>query len=824
MPGLLQDTRLAVRTLVASPLVTAVAVLTLAVTIGASTAVFSVVNSLLLRSLPVADPERLVWVSSDYATDHGFRSGAGWTYEMWRGLQERAGFAAGALAWQSQTLALGDAGRADPVNGLYVSGEFFNVLGVHAQAGRLFRPDDDRPGRGTGLAGVISHRLWQRRFNSAQEVVGSEILVNHVPVTVIGVAPPQFTGLEVGKAFDIALPFSAEPVIAGKNAALFKSRQFTLLVMLRLRPGQSMESATQTLRGMQAQIVPSDAPEFAREPFTLVAAAGGASTPASAQQVYRQPLLLMLAGVGLVLVIACVNIANLLLARAIARRGEFSVRQALGASRWRLARGLLVESLLLAGAGSVLGLVLAHWMARAIVALSPVALDPVLDWRVAGFVGAAAIVTLILSGVAPAWRATRVGAVESLRGTQRTLVGGRGRLSDGLVVLQISLAIVTVVAAGLLVRTFTHLTRRPLGFDRDRVLVANVDLSRIPGDASGRIDLSQRLSESVSRAPGVERAAASIWTPLGGGGLVTSLRPVGAAPESKPISMIKNMVSPDWLPVYGTDILEGRDFTAADAATAPPAAIVNQAYVRQFLAGRAAVGEMTPDKRLIVGVAADAVFRSSQRIPGVSSLALREPVAPTMYVPLAQTTREERPPSDSIRISVRSSGSSPATLAQAVGAALHAVDPRVTFEARTLADVVRESLGQERMTAWLAMSFGVVALLLAMLGLYGVTAYAVSRRQAEMGVRMALGATAGDVKRLVLYRAWALLFAGVIAGLAAATWLTRWLSSLLFGVAPVDLPTFLGLSAVLVAVGTIAALVPAHRASRVDPSVALRGE
>ncbi len=819
---MLQDARLAIRTLLASRLLSAVAILTLAVTIGANTAVFSVVNSLLLRSLPVAEPDRLVWVSSDYAAGHGFRSGAGWNYEMWRRLQERAGFVEGALAWQPQGLALADGGQTEPINGIYVSGEFFDVLGVRPHAGRVFTANDDRPGGAAGVVGVISHRLWQRRFGGAP--VGTQLLVNHVPVTVVGIAPPQFTGLEVGKAFDIALPLGTEPAIAGKNAALLRARTYTLLVMLRLRPGQSIESATQTLRGLQTDIVAPDAPGFVKEPFTLVPAAGGTSTPASAQQVYRQPLLIMLAGVALVLVIACVNIANLLLARAIARRGEFSVRQALGASRWRLAQGLIVESLVLALAGSLIGLLFAHWIARAIVALSPAALDPVLDWRVAAFVGTVAIATLLFCGVAPAWRATRVGAVEALRGSQRTVVGGRGRLSDGLVVLQISLAIVTVVAAGLLVRTFTHLASLPLGFDRDRVLVVNVDLSRSAGDPNGRLDLVQRLTDAVGRAPAVERAAASVWTPLSGSGLITGMRPTGAAPDSKPVSVLKNMVSPDWLPVYGTPILEGRDFTTADAATSPPVAIVNRAFVRQFYSDRAALGAMTPDKRLIVGVAADAVFRSSQRIPGVSSLALREPVAPTMYVPLAQTTGEDRPPSESIRLSIRSAGAAPAALAPAAGAALHAIDPRVTFEARALADVVRESLAQERMTAALALSFGVIALLLATLGLYGVTSYAVSRRQTEMGVRMALGATGRDVKRLVLGRAWTLMAVGVVAGLAGATWLTRWLSSLLFGVAPVDLPTFLVLSGVLVAVGTIAALVPAHRASRVDPSIALRGE
>jgi putative ABC transport system permease protein len=822
--GLLQDFRVSIRALLAARLVSLVAMLTLGVAIGANTAVFSVVNSLLLRSLPVSDPDRLMWVSSDFATGHGFKSGAGWNAAMWDALRQRSGFVEGALAWRAERFVIGDAAASEPANGIYASGEFFTTLGVGARPGRVFTARDDGAGGGTGIVAVISHRLWQRRFGGAADVVGTSLLVNNVPVTIIGVTPPAFLGLEVGKPFDLALPLAAEPILAGPSAALFKSRTYLLLVMLRLKSGQPIDAAANTLRGLQSQIVPADAPAFTAEPFTLVPAAGGASSPASAQAVYARPLVIMLAGVGLVLVIACANIANLLLARATARRREFGVRVALGASRWRLARPLLIESFLLAVTGGAVGLLLALWGARAIVALSPLALDLALDWRVAGFVAAMTMATLLLCGLAPASRASRIEPMESMRASRGSADRGRGRLLDGLVVLQISIALVMAVGAGLLVQTFTRLARVPLGFDPDKVLVVHVDAARSPGAAAERVDLHRRLDIAAGGAPGVARSATSIWTPLAGGGLDVGMRPVGAPPDSKPVSVLKNAVSPGWLAVYGTPLKEGRDFTEQDQAGAPRVAIVNEAFVRRFQPEGGAIGRTTPDKLLIVGIAGDAVYRSSRRVPGASSNALREAVPPTMYVPLAQFPIEERPSSDTIRISVRAASGAPAVLAPGVAAAITAVNPLLTVEFRTLAGYVNESLAQERLAAWLAVLFGGVAVLLATLGLYGVTAYAVSRRQSEMGVRMALGATPGEVIRVVLRRALTLVAAGIALGLASATALTRWLASLLFGVTPLDPATFIGLSSALAAIGTLAALVPARKAARVELSAALRAE
>lgn len=824
--GLAQDVRLSVRALLGSRLVSIVAVLTLALAVGANTAVFSLVNSLLLRPLPVADPDRLVSVSSDYAISHGFTAGAGWNYAMWDELRQRLDLFAGVLAWHGRRFTLGRSGETEPVNGLYASGEFFTTLGVRALHGRVFSADDDRRGGGSaGPVAVISHRLWQRRFGGGPNVVGTPLVVDGVPVTIIGVAPQTFLGLEVGQAFDVAVPIAAEPVIRGRDAAIFQPRNFLLLVMLRLKDGQSLQSATTTIRSLQPHIVPSSAPSFVQEPFRLVPAAGDASGPGAPQRIYKQPLLTMLAGVALVLLIACVNLANLLLARAAARQRDLSVRLALGASRWRLARPVMIESLVLAVTGALGGLALARWGASAMAALSSVVLDLSLDWRVGLFTTTIAMVTLLLVGLAPAVRATRGAPASALKGGGRSAAGGGpGRLSNALVVLQIALALVLVIAAGLLVRTFERLATLPLGFDADRVVVVNVDTARAEGDAARRLPLYERLAEAVAAVPGVERAAGSSWTPLSGEGVVFGIDVPGAPAGSEKVNVLANFVTPGWFSVYGTPLKEGRDVTDGDTAAAPRIVVVNEAFVRRFLPAGHAIGATTIDRQTIVGVVGDAVSRSAQQIPGVTSLALREPVPPTMYVPLAQASHWDRPPSTAIRISVRSRVDAPVTLAPSVGAALMAIDANLAFTFRPLAAYVSTALAQERMLAALSACFGALSLLLATLGLYGVMSYAVSLRHAEIGLRMALGATRSGVVRMILGRALSLIGLGILLGVGAAAMLTRWLSSMLFAVTPLDGATFIGLSLMLAAVGTIAALVPARRASRVDPNTALRGD
>jgi predicted permease len=814
--GLALDVRLAARAIVNARSVSVPAIASLALAIGATISVFSVVNALLLRPLPVAAPDRLVTVTSQLAIDNGFRGGAGWSLGMWEALRERSAPFDGILAWAPARFAIGAAGDTEPVDGCFASGEFFAALGIRPRLGRLFTPDDDRAG---APVAVISHRLWQRRFAGSPDAVGAPLTIDGARVTVIGVTPRPFLGLEVGRPFDVAVPIGAETAIRGAGATLRSARNYTLLIMLRLKPGQARESATRVLRDLQADIVPAGAPSFVKEPFVAIGA--DPSGPASPRRVFRLPMLIMLGGVALVLLVACVNVANLLMARAIAQQPDLAVRVALGATRWRVGRPLLIESLLIASAGAAAGLVLAAWGARAIVSLSPAALDLSFDWRVAAFTIAVTLAAAAAFGVAPARRAAAAASAESLKRTAGDSPA-RGRLSDGLVAAQVALALVLVVSAALLVRTFAELASRPLGFDADRVLVVTVTMAPLRIGADGQW-FARQLAEAARAVPGVEHAAASIWTPLSGAGAVHRVNRAGADGRAETVDVLVNFVGPGWFAAYGTPLAAGREFDEQDGPASPAVAIVNDAFVRRFLPEGRAVGT-TYDGALIVGVAGDAVYRTARAVPGVTSLALREPVGPTLYAPLAQLTKWDRPPLRAIRVSVRAARGSPGALARSVGAALTALDPSLRLEFRPLSEDVDASLARERMSASIASVFGTFSLLLAALGIYGVTSYTVSRRAPEIGVRLALGATRGRLTRAIVARAVKPVALGVLLGLAGAAVAGRLVASLLFGVAPLDPATLVLVALALMLVAVAAALIPARRASRMDPWRSLRRE
>jgi putative ABC transport system permease protein len=841
LQGVSQDFRLALRGLFATRVVSAVAVLSLALGIGANTAIFSLANSVLFRTLPVFEPWRLVTVSSEFAINLGYKAGAGWSYRMWERLRERPELFDGALAWSGARLNLNRGGEAQQVTALYVSGEFFGTLGVPALHGRVFKSSDDTRGGGAeGPVAVISYGLWQRRFGGAPNVIGTPIVVEGVPLTIVGVTPRGFLGLEVGQEFDLAVPLGTEPLIRGnRGSGIMQERSYPLIVLLRLKHGQSLQTATATIRGIQAELVPANAPPFVKQPIVLAPAAEGTSLPNAGagglRQRFERPLMTLLAVVAFVLLIACVNIANLLLARATARRHELSVRIALGASRWRLARQLLVESLVLATAGASVGVLFAAWASRALVAqlstsVSRVVLDLSLDWPVAVFTAALTIATAFLFGIAPAFRATRLAAMDALKAQgRRAAGGGTGHLSSALVVVQVALSLVLVVAAGLLVRTFERLAFVPLGFDADRVLVVNVDTTRARTDPASRLAFFDRLARAVAAVPGVARASASTWTPLSGGGALLGVD-VPGTPQATERGVVANFVSSGWFATYGTPFRAGRDIDDRDTATALPVIVVNEAFVRRFFAGRSAVGESVslsgPKKTMtVVGVVGDAVFRSGRMIPGVASLALRDGVPPMIYIPLAQSAGVAPPSfSTTFSLSVRAAGGSPATLAPAVATALTAIDPDVAFTFRPLDDYVDASLSQERMVAALSGFFGLLGLLLGGLGLYGITSYSVALRRTEIGIRLALGAAPGGVMRLVLSRVALLVGAGVVVGAVASLWASKFVAALLFGLDARDPTTFAAAGVVLAVVGGVAGWLPARRASHTDPAIVLRSE
>jgi predicted permease len=821
----MRDVRLAVRALLATPVVSVVAVLSLTLGVGANSAIFSLLNTLVLRELPVHEPERLVTVSSDFALGHGFRNGIGWSYDMWRRFEQQPSSFDSGFAWTWAGFNLAAGGPEERVRGMIASGAFFTTLGVSALAGRTFTPADDVRGGGPqGPVAVISYALWQRRFGGAASVIGSNLSIDHVPFTIIGVTPPEFFGIEIGESLDVVVPLGTDRLLKGPRTLLDNPGALLLTVMLRLRPDQSLASATSAIRAMQPQILgsdPSRLPQFLKEAYVLVPAGTGSTDKTQLRQRYEHPLLVMTAVVGLVLLIACVNIANLLLARAASRRHEFSVRLALGASRVRLARQLFVESFLLAAIGAVAGLIAGMVGSRLLVSQlspsgDPMVLTLALDGRVIGFTAAVAAMTAVGFGTVPAFRATRIAPIDAMKGARAASALGRAGVSRGLVVVQVALSLVLLCAAGLFLETFRRLSDVPIGFDADRVLVATVDTSRVSAAPEDRDRFAAGLIAAAATAPSVAHAAASLATPGPGGGanLMTDARGRAVNVGRR---ILMNAVTPGWFSTYGVRMRAGRDFADTDTATGPPVAIVNETFARAFSPGRSVLGEELDDtstnkKRTIVGFVDDVVYGSR-----------RDEAGPQAYVPFAQAAGLGPPSARTLlQISVRTAGGTMPPIIRGVTGAIGGVDPRLSFGFRVVGDSERASLAQERLIAWLSGFFAMLAALLAALGLYGVTAYGVSRRETEIGVRLALGGSAGSIVRLVLSRTATLVVVGALVGVVASLWLSRFVAALVYGLEPRD-PVIISLSvAVLAVVAGMAAWLPARRAARINPAELLR--
>jgi putative ABC transport system permease protein len=827
------DLRLALRSLVSTPVVSIVAALSLALGIGANTAIFSLVNSLVLRSLPVKEPRQLAIVTDGTVMSNGIGRRS-WTNPIWEQMRSHRDLYDGLFAWSNQRFNLAAGGETQYVEGVWASGGMFDTLGVPTVLGRTFtNADDVRGGGPDGAVAVISYGFWQRRYGGAANAIGQRLDLDRVAFTIVGVTGPDFFGPEVGRAFDVAVPIGTEPLFRGKESWLDRRSTWWLTVMARSKPGRTIEMDTAALRGVQPQIrdatIPPDWPvkdvaRYLTEPLTLVRAGAGNS---ALQRGYERPLVTLLAVVGLVLLIACANIANLLLARATARRHEWSVRVALGASRWRLARQLLCESLVLALGGAVAGIAIASWASRLLVAqlstqTNPVFLDLSLDWRVLAFTSAVAMTAALLFGTAPALRAAGAAPSDALKEHGRgSSSGSHVDLAGGLVVTQVALSLILVVAASLFMRTFGSLTNLHLGFDRDRVLLVTVNAQQTEIAPASRVNTYERVRGHVLEVPGVASAAVSFVTPVSGSVWDNRVDVSGSVdlPERERQSNF-NAITSGWFSTFGTPVITGRDVEDRDRKGAPPVVIVNQAFARRFLNGANPIGHtvtigsggpFSEAPREIVGLVADAVYRS-----------LREPVPPTMYIPLAQYNDSRFPAPASVSISVRSASGSPALLTRSIAAAVASVNPDIALTFRLLADQVDASLTQERLVAILAGFFGALALLLAGLGLYGVTSYAVSRRRIEIGIRMALGAAPGGVVRLVLSRVTLLVAIGVILGAGVSVWASQFVATLLYGLEPRDPATLIGSAVVLAAVGGLAGWLPARRASRLDPAEVLR--
>lgn len=823
-----RDLRIAVRSLRATPIVTAVAILSLALAIGANTAIFSILNGLVLRTLPVREPERLVLVS-----DVPTRPRA-WSYPLWEQIRQRPELFDGSAAWSAFRFNLASGGETQFIDGVYTSGTFFDTLGVRAVLGRTFSEADDQRGGGPdGPVAVIGYSFWQRHFGGAADVIGRSLRVEGVPFTIVGVTPPEFFGTEVGRTFDVVVPIGAEPLIRGAGSFLDQAGSTWLRIIARLKPGQSVDAATVGLRGVQAQIRAATMGElvtlgdkgvierYLKRPFTVFPAPNGHSELRGS---YERPLVAIMVVVTLVLLIACVNIVNLLLARAIAKRHELSVRLALGASRWQLVRQLLAESLVLSSAGAALGLTIAAWSSRLLVRQlstpgNQVFLDLSIDARILGFTVLVSAVTTLLFGTLPAFRTSSVAPGDALKDHGRGASSHRRRgLAGWLIVAQVALSVVLVVAAGLFIRSLARLTGRQLGFQADQVLVVTIDSPRAIVDRAERIHLYEGVLDRVREVPNVADAAISLVTPFGSAGFTPPVKMEGVESPSPLLEVWGNLVSPGWFRTYGTPVIAGRDFTNRDRSGAPRVAIVNEALARRFFDGRAlgrtialfpnSAMKMPPME--IVGIVADAV----------GDLHAPEPL--NWYVPIDQFDPPRFPDDRTFRLSVRSRTGLPALLTNGVAAAVASVDPRLSLTFLPLSDQVRVSVTRERVTALLAGSFGALALLLAGLGLYGVTAYGVSQRRIEIGIRMALGAPPSGVVRIVLARISRLVGVGVLVGVGASLWASRFVTPLIYGLEPRDPVTLIGAVLVLAVIAGLAAWLPARRAVGIDPAAVLR--
>ncbi len=818
--------RTAYRSLRATPLVTAAALLSLALGIGANTAIFSIIDALLLKPLPVAHADRIAVMQSALPDGGARRS---WTNPIWEEIRARQENWDGAFAAGFNRFNGNAGGEVDPIDGAFVSGRYFDVLGVQPRLGRGFTPDDDR--RGGGLHGpvvVISHRFWQRRFSSDPAVIGKTLQLSNVTYTVVGVAPPGFLGHNVGVGMDVWVPLGTEPLVRGPDSSLDRRSTWWLNVFVRRRADQSVEAASAALEQVRPAVreatlpdnwPPDRLPEYLSTALEVESAAAGVS---NLRTRYERPLLALAAVVGLTLLIACGNIANLMLARASARRHEFAVRTALGATRWRVAQDLLAETLLLSVAGAALGLLVALWASELIVSqistsTLQVALDVGLDARMLLFTTAVAAGTTLLFGIGPALMAASAAPMGALKDQGRGGTSGRQKVvANSLVVAQVTLSLLLVVGAGLFVRSFVALADVDLGFVPDRALVLTVSTQRTGVEPERRAALYDELQQRALEVPGVTNAGLSVITPVSGStwndGVVFAHLP--DLPEEERIVDL-NYITPGWFATYGSTLLRGRDIEGHDRVGTPEVAVVNESFVRKYFEGMDPLGQIvsTPDfpgrpgRRMeIVGVVRDAVYRSP-----------REDFGPVMYRAYRQQTTQ----GSSTFLTVRTSRDDLEALQAQLTDAVRTVHPELTVSYRPLSDYVHAALAQERLVAMLSGFFGALALLLAAIGLYGITAYAVVRRRGEIGIRLALGAAPARVVREILSRTGVLVIGGIVAGGLASWWLSRFVAALLFGLAPSDPVTIAGAMLLLAGVSAVAAWIPARRAAFVNPLEAL---
>jgi len=830
LADLWQDILYGVRVLRWNPGFAAIAILSLTLGIGANTTIFQLLDSIRLTALPIKHPEELAEVriiqpngrTGDFTTSHPMLTNPQW--EQIRAQQQ--GFS-GIFAWAQDRFNTAPSGETHNVDGLYVSGDFFRVLGVRPELGRLFTAEDDQ--RGCGSSGVVlSNAFWQREYGGAS-VIGRKMTIEHHPFEIIGVTPANFYGLEVGKQFDLAIPICADPLIRGEYARLDVPHEWWLSVMGRLKPGWTIERATAQLAAaspgiFEATRITAFGAEEEKHYLTYHLGALPAGTGVSdMRKDYETPLDLLLAIAGFVLLIACANLASLMLARASSRSREIAIRLALGASRGRLIRQLMAESFLVAATGAGLGLLLSRVLGGFLVSListerNRAFLDLAPDWRVLGFTLGLAVLTCFLFGLAPALRATRTGPSEALKAGVRGNTAGRERfgLRRALVTVQVALSLVLMVGALLFSRTLGKLLSVDPGFRPNGILITDLDLTQLKLAPDRRQPYKHELLERVRTLPGVDDAAATGIVPLSGNSSNSDIWMDGQDSRQKK-TVDRSWISPDYFKTMETPLVAGRDFDGRDTASSPKVAIVNETFVRVMTRGANPIGmsfhsPVAPNRPeftvQVVGLVKDMKYHD-----------LRDENIPIAYIPVAQAEN----PDEFDTFMIRSRAPVGDTIA-AVKRRVAEANPEISLTFHVFESDIRNGLLRERLMATLSGFFGLLATVLAVIGLYGVMSYMVQRRTNEVGIRMALGAGRLRILGMILFEALVLLAIGIGVGLALSVALGKTASSLLFGVKPAD-PVTLGLAAGLLAlVAAAACYVPARRASKFDPMTALRYE
>jgi len=830
MDAIFTDLRFGLRQLRLNPLFTAVAVLSLALGIGANTAIFQLIDSIRLRSLSVGNPQELAYI--DFMKDSkrmGWWStrSANFTSAQWDSLQTHQQAFSGLVAWSAKGFNLAQGGQAHYAEGLFVNGDFFKVLGVPAAIGRTFTAEDDQPGCGSPGA-VISYSFWQNQFAADPAITSRSVRLDGRQFPVIGVAAPGFFGVEIGNRFDVAVPVCSDPMFWEPGKGHIPSRTaWWLSLMGRLKPGWTMERAQAQIRTispaiMEDSLPPSyraeDAKKYLQNKLTLTSGATGVS---QLRRQYEDPLWILLATTGLVLLIACANLANLLLARASVREREIAVRQALGASRGRLIAQLLSESLLLALLGAVLGAALAAALSRGLVAFlttegNRMFIGLGLDWRVLGFTGAMAILTCVLFGLAPALRATRVEPSSVMRASGRGLTAGREKFSlrRMLVVAQVAMSLVLLAGAMLFVRSLQKLLAVDAGFRPEGIVAVSVDFRDAHYAKERIVGIRRQMLARLQEKTGAIAAGQVGMTPVGGGGWDSNVYAEGTAGST--LSLF-NRAGPGYFRTMGTSFVAGRDFDEHDNLSAPRVAIVNEEFARKIFPGKNPVGQSF--RRQEGANQTDSLFLVVGLVRNTKYYELREDFRPIAFV--AEDQDEDPGPGGTF---VLRTNAPLGEFYRAAEAAVAEFNPNLGIDFKVLTTQLKESLTRDRLMAVLAGAFGFLAGLLAVLGLYGVIAYMVARRRNEIGVRIALGASRRQVMGLVLREAVLLLAIGITVGAGLAAWAGQAAASMVYGLKPRDPVTLCSAIALLAGVALLASYGPALRASRLQPMDALRDE